>query len=47
LRRRGHDVESVSSFNEMMGHAGALSLSPTGLMEGGADPRGDGCVAAF
>lgn len=47
LRALGHEVEIVGAYEEMMGHAGALSHSPSGLLEGGADPRSDGCVAAF
>lgn len=47
LAERGHDVEPVAPFDELMGHAGALALDRQGTMEGGADPRGDGLVAAF
>ena len=47
LRAAGHDVEIVGAFDEIMGHAGAISLHPEGLMEGAADPRSDGQVAAF
>ncbi|MEW5420942.1 gamma-glutamyltransferase family protein [Amorphus sp. 3PC139-8] len=47
LRRAGHDVELVEEFSDMMGHAGAIVRHPDGLLEGAADPRSDGCVAAF
>lgn len=47
LRAAGHDVEPVGEFDPVMGHAGALVHHRHGLIEGGADPRGDGCVAAF
>ncbi len=47
LKRRGHPVELVDDFDSVMGHAGALVLRPDGVMEGGADPRADGAVAAF
>lgn len=47
LRRRGHAVERVAAFDEMMGHAGALVRHDGGLLEGAADPRSDGAVAAF
>src|SRR5690606_34833444 len=47
LRKAGHDVELVGPFDEIMGHAGALVRHPSGLIEGAADPRGDGVVAAF
>ena len=30
-----------------MGHAGALVLHADGWIEGGEDPRSDGCVAAW
>jgi len=47
LRARGHDVEIVGEFDEIVGHAGAIVRHPTGVLEGGADPRSDGAVAAF
>jgi gamma-glutamyltranspeptidase/glutathione hydrolase len=47
LAAAGHDVEVVEPFSEVMGHAGAISLHPTGVMEGAADPRGDGIPAGF
>jgi gamma-glutamyltranspeptidase/glutathione hydrolase len=47
LRRAGHDVEVVADFTDAMGHAGAIVRHPAGLLEGAADPRGDGVVAAF
>jgi gamma-glutamyltranspeptidase len=47
LARAGHDVELVEAFDEIMGHAGAIVRYPSGVIEGGADPRGDGLVAAF
>jgi gamma-glutamyltranspeptidase/glutathione hydrolase len=30
-----------------MGHAGLIAPHPSGLLEGAADPRRDGVVAAF
>lgn len=47
LRALGHPVEVVADFDERMGHAGALVLHPSGWIEGGEDPRSDGCVAAW
>ncbi len=47
LRQAGHDVEVVANFTDMMGHAGAISRHASGTLEGAADPRGDGVVAAF
>jgi gamma-glutamyltranspeptidase/glutathione hydrolase len=47
LRRAGHDVEMVAPFTDLMGHAGAVLRLPSGLLEGAADPRGDGVVAGY
>jgi gamma-glutamyltranspeptidase len=47
LGAAGHDVALVGPYEELMGHAGALARHPSGVIEGGADPRGDGLVAAF
>jgi len=47
LRDLGHEVEVVGPYEEMMGHAGAILRSNDGVLEGGADPRSDGVVAAF
>jgi gamma-glutamyltranspeptidase/glutathione hydrolase len=47
LRAAGHDLEVVGPFEEVMGHAGALVRHPSGVIEGAADPRSDGAVAAF
>ncbi|MEX0922351.1 MAG: gamma-glutamyltransferase [Rhodovibrionaceae bacterium] len=47
LKKAGHQVELVGEFDSLMGHAGALVRHPDGLIEGAADPRSDGCVAAY
>ncbi|MBX2882419.1 MAG: gamma-glutamyltransferase family protein [Granulosicoccus sp.] len=47
LSARGHDVERVGAFDEIMGHAGALVLNLDGRIEAAADPRSDGSVAGF
>ena len=47
LRKAGHDVEVVAPFADMMGHAGGIVRHSSGLLEGAADPRGDGLVASF
>lgn len=47
LRALGHPVEVVGDYDERMGHAGALVRHPEGWIEGGEDPRSDGCVAAW
>ncbi len=45
LARRGHDVEVVGAFDEVVGHAGALVRHADGSLDGGYDPRSDGAVA--
>ena len=47
LKAMGHPVEVVPDHDERLGHAGVLVLHPNGLIEGGEDPRSDGCVAAW
>ena len=47
LRQRGHDVAVTPPFDEIMGHAGAVVRRPDGMLEGAADPRGDGAAACF
>ncbi len=47
LRNAGHPVEVVGPYEEIMGHAGALIRRPDGVIEGAADPRGDGQAAGF
>ncbi|MCX8475740.1 MAG: gamma-glutamyltransferase family protein [Sphingomonas sp.] len=47
LRAAGHQVELVDAFTSTMGHAGAIVRHPSGLLEGAADPRSDGQVAAW
>ncbi|MDR0934250.1 MAG: gamma-glutamyltransferase, partial [Burkholderiaceae bacterium] len=48
LKRRGQPVVKVDDYTDTMGHAGAILIDPqSGLMFGGADPRGDGLAAGF
>ena len=47
LRDAGHVVNTVDAFDEAMGHAGAIVLHRSGLMEGATDPRSCGAVSAF
>ncbi|MBI3444772.1 MAG: gamma-glutamyltransferase family protein [Magnetospirillum sp.] len=47
LRQAGHCVEVVRDWDSLLGHAGALMRRGDGLLEGAADPRSDGVVAAF
>ena len=45
LREMGHEVELTPACNPLMGHAGLIVREADGALQGGADPRGDGCVA--
>lgn len=47
LRKAGHDVEVVAPFSDIMGHAGGIARHSSGVLEGAADPRGDGLVATY
>jgi gamma-glutamyltranspeptidase/glutathione hydrolase len=47
LRARGHAVEVLGPFDEIVGHAGAIVRNANGVLEGGSDPRSDGGVAAW
>ncbi|MCW5670327.1 MAG: gamma-glutamyltransferase family protein [Hydrogenophaga sp.] len=48
LRDAGHVIEELAeAFSDTMGHAGALVRHPNGVIEGAADPRSDGGVAAL
>jgi gamma-glutamyltranspeptidase/glutathione hydrolase len=43
LRARGHDVQPVEGWSDLMGHAHAIRLDADGLV-GGSDPRADGAA---
>jgi oxamate amidohydrolase len=43
LRARGHDVEIVEDWSDLMGHAQLIRIDPDGL-RGGSDPRADGAA---
>jgi gamma-glutamyltranspeptidase len=45
LRAAGHEVQVVGPFEDMMGHAGAVQIHPSGVIEGATDPRADGICA--
>jgi gamma-glutamyltranspeptidase/glutathione hydrolase len=45
LRIAGHALELVDDFDDRMGHAGAIVVHPSGVIEGATDPRADGSVA--
>jgi oxamate amidohydrolase len=45
-QRAGHETELVEPYSGLMGPAGAIVRHADGLLEGSADPRSDGAVAA-
>lgn len=48
LRQRGHDVEIIDGFSDLMGHAGAILYDQTtGVLFGATDPRSDGLAAGY
>jgi len=47
LMAYGHEVEILQPYDDAVGHAGAIVRHKDGTLEGGADPRSDGGVAAY
>lgn len=48
LKKRGHTVNAQGKWEHLMGHAqGIIINQKTGVLTGGADPRGDGTAIAF
>jgi gamma-glutamyltranspeptidase/glutathione hydrolase len=47
LQRRGHPVTMCRDMDETMGHAAAIKIHDNGVLEGGADPRGDGAAIGY
>ena len=47
LEKRGHNVSTVQDFTDVMGHAGAILVHENGVLQGAADPRGDGLAAGY
>ena len=47
LTALGHVVEWSGAFDSLMGHAGAVVRHCDGMLEGAADPRSEGGVAAW
>ncbi|NMD72602.1 gamma-glutamyltransferase [Bacillus sp. DNRA2] len=48
LKLRGHNVEVLDAFTDVMGHAGAIKIDQdSGVKYGGADPRGDGAAVGY
>jgi gamma-glutamyltranspeptidase/glutathione hydrolase len=46
LKAAGHEVEAVGSFDDLMGHAGMISVDPRGVISAATDPRADGTCAS-
>ena len=46
LQKQGHQVSVARRFDDTMGHAAAISIDDE-LLEGGADPRGDGAAIGY
>jgi len=47
LMAAGHRVERLGPYDELVGHAGAISRHRSGLLEGASDPRSDGAAVAL
>jgi gamma-glutamyltranspeptidase len=48
LRRLGHKINLTTDYSDVMGHAGAILIDrQSGVLHGGADPRGDGAAVGF
>ncbi|SEO76475.1 gamma-glutamyltransferase 2. Threonine peptidase. MEROPS family T03 [Paenibacillus sp. OV219] len=47
LGEAGHDIRVVGSFDQAMGHAGAIQVTDEGFLQGGADPRSDGAAIGW
>lgn len=47
LRQRGHQVELLPDFSEVVGHAGAIVRHSNGMLEGAFDPRSNGSAAGY
>lgn len=47
LKRRGHSIRVAADYTDIMGHAGAIRIDEHGIMQGGADPRGDGMAIGY
>lgn len=50
LRQMGHKIQLIDQWSESMGHSQAIALRKSSgeiIMEGGADPRGDGAAIGW
>ncbi len=46
LRNAGHDIQIIAPFDDLMGHAGMISIDAQGVICGATDPRADGACAS-
>lgn len=46
LKAAGHEVETIPAYSSLMGHAGAITRHPNGMIEAANDPRSDGLAYA-
>jgi gamma-glutamyltranspeptidase len=46
LAAAGHDVMTIGDFDDVMGHAGMVSIDGCGVISGATDPRADGTCAS-
>jgi gamma-glutamyltranspeptidase/glutathione hydrolase len=46
LTAAGHEVGTVGPFDDLMGHAGMISVDPRGVISAATDPRADGTCAS-
>ncbi|RCW69834.1 gamma-glutamyltranspeptidase/glutathione hydrolase [Saliterribacillus persicus] len=47
LLEKGHEIEKVDAFSDMMGHAGIIKIDSRGVKFAGADPRSDGQALGY
>ncbi|MGN8647200.1 gamma-glutamyltransferase [Gracilibacillus sp. HCP3S3_G5_1] len=47
LRNKGHEIEIVDSYSDMMGHAGVILINEDNIKLAGSDPRSDGIALGY
>lgn len=47
LKKKGHQVDLVEAYSDIMGHAGAIFIDEKGTKFGGTDPRSDGLAKGY
>ncbi|WP_194287293.1 gamma-glutamyltransferase [Gracilibacillus oryzae] len=47
LVNKGHKVEVVSDYSDLMGHAGAIKINDANIKFAGSDPRSDGLALGY